>query len=196
MPGPIIHKTAMEETVKLIDKSTDLSKHLSIKVGTYLQNMKPDTIGSHGWDFKYTKQGSILEKINTEYLNLICGLSLKYNIDQHIRNICHYIVDAHTIGQLSCEFHGRIDNRLDFFATFVSNKNKYEPKIKDYINLEHLEYILFSSMHHVYSQYYKQAKSIKFLFSKDFKHMIRNAIQKGAEFTYGYVDLAKRKEVG
>ena len=187
MPGPIIHKIAMKEAVKLINLTSNLN--LNLKVGSYAENMEPDLVSSHGFDFE-TNQGSIFECVKQCYYDL----ESVHDISRSLRYMCHYIVDAHTIGQIVGKYHGKIDRRIDFFSAFVPHKNKYQPKIKNYTDsFEHVNHLLMWSAYSVYFQHNERAKDARFLFSRDLKHMIRNAIQKGAEFTYEYFNLARQK---
>jgi hypothetical protein len=198
MAGPIVHKAAMEEAARYIK---ELVGGLEIDVGTKTQNMMPDFKGSHGWDFKDSQTGSILGKIEMCYFLIKTwdpDVSSIFNLSCNVRDLCHYLVDAFTIGQLSSEFWGRIDNRIDFFSEFVPNKKKFVPKnidsCLDFFDNDNLfaslKRVTYQSMRGVYRRNHKYAKRYTFLFSRRLRTMVRICVREAAQSTAWYVQAA------
>ena len=197
MSGPFMHKATMEQCQKLLKQIG-----VPVSVGRLRENMEPDLGDSHGWDFSKSNSGSLLEKIESQY-ETIKGLIKSCNkdfsaidrnaFDKAIRFLCHYTEDAHTIGQISSEFWGKIDNRIDSRSEFVTRKKKHLVILLEYNSKREIHDALFQSMKSVYNKYHSEAGSNWFLLSRSIKQMARNAVKCGAMFAAAYVNLALKE---
>ncbi len=84
----------------------------------------PDlNLPSHGWDLTRDR-GGILKDVGLYYDSLVMELKkpLKNREKLLIYSGClvHYIADLHTIGQVSREFWGKTDNKIDLASKFCT----------------------------------------------------------------------------
>ena len=197
MSGPFMHRATIEQCQKLLKQIG-----VPVSVGSLKENMEPDLGDSHGWDFSKSNSGSLLEKIESQYetiKELIKSCKKDFSaidrdaFNKAVRFLCHYTEDAHTIGQISAAFWGRIDNRIDSRSEFVSRKKKYSVSLPEYNSKPEIHDALYQSMKSVYDKYHSKAGGNWFLLSRSIKQMARNAVKCGAMFAAAYVWLALKE---
>jgi hypothetical protein len=180
MPGPMVHTAAMQQCSKLLAKSG-----VNVKPGWWIANMLADKdLSSHGYSFE-TGTGTILEQIKaiSAILKPLRSISPVY-FEHACRLICHLCVDSFSIGQLSRDRWGKIDNRIDFMSEFVWSKKKYKVGTNFFVdrNEYHLEY-----MKTCYKWFMPNSNKIRFLMSNEHRSMVRYSVKWGAEFAYNWI---------
>ena len=193
MSGPFMHVAAMEQCQGLI-----LQLGLGVDVGSKISNMLPDTHGSHGWNFP-SGGGDIIDRMIEQYRTIKEILQEaaenydklnKDDLSRAVQYLCHYTEDAHTIGQISSEFWGKYDNRIDAATECCWNKKAYSVQFRNYDTLDNLKTALLISMRSVYDKHRGKAKKWYYPFSGQCRDMARNAVKCGAEFAAAFVRLA------
>lgn len=188
MSGPLMHQACMEQCKSLLGQLG-----LTVDVGSKVENMLPDTHGSHGWNFP-GNSGDIIEKMEERFKliqEIAQGKRDVSSLSRYVRYLCHYTEDAHTIGQISSEFWGKYDNRIDAATEFCWSKKAYTIHMRDYSSLEDLKKDLLGSMRNVYDRHRGKAKKWYYPFSGQCRDMARNAVKCGAEFAAAFVKLAQ-----
>jgi hypothetical protein len=188
-----MHQASMEQCRDLLAQMG-----LPVKVGSKVDVMGPDFGDSHGYDFT-TGGGGIIDDMAKCYAEIKqmftaagknpSNLHLD-NFSKSVQFLCHYTTDAHTIGQISREFWGKIDNRIDASCEFVANKKKYPVALNTYGSEDAIREGVLASMRQVYDGYRRKAKKWYFIFSGAKRDMARNAVKCGAEFAASWVKLA------
>ena len=200
MSGPLMHQACMEQCRSLLSQIG-----ITVDVGSKIEQMLPDTHGSHGWNFP-SGGGSIIEKMEGQYKTikeLFKGVEKSEDINRDalsraVRYLCHYTEDAHTIGQISSDFWGKYDNRIDAATEFCWSKKAYPVQLKEYGTvdemgtLENIKKDLLNSMRAVYDKHKGKAKKWYYPCSGQCRDMARNAVKCGAEFAAAYVKMASR----
>jgi len=170
--GPLVHTAAMQQCAKLLR-----ADGINVKPGGWIANMQADTdLPSHGYSFE-TGTGTILQQIE-KLASELKGLTPD-ELTYKCQLICHLCVDSFSVGQLSSELWGKYDNRMDIAGEFVGGKKKYGGSY--YLN-NHI-----NTMARIYLDYKEASKSFRFLFSGQFKHMVRQCVYLGAIYAYTYI---------
>ncbi len=116
--GPKQHRNIMRDVIDGLKKTRAknfaefIQTAQEIKYSSY-----PDlNLPSHGWDM-VRDRGGILRDVGAAYDSLVTELKKPVKNQQKILIdagcLVHYIGDLHTIGQISSEFWGKTDNKID-----------------------------------------------------------------------------------
>ena len=141
--GPNQHQRIMRDIVDGLKKTEahNFAKFIEsadqVKYSSY-----PDlNLPSHGWDM-VKDRGNIISYFQKYYLKLVKELQRpvldKKQILIDAGCIQHYIADLHTIGQISSEFWGRPDDKIDLASEFCSFSPIYKGGL-GYIGLDSLK---------------------------------------------------------
>ena len=191
MPGPLVHKAAMENLCCLLN-----SDGIDVHAGTAYSNIKADIkYNSHGYSVE-NNTGTIFDKI----IELVNQIQTSNNTDiiwltERFRLICHFCTDSMSIGQISRETWGKYDNRFDALGEFVLDKRKYgclkscAPLIQELIKYDQLE-----TMQNVYDLNISICKKWNYCLTDNFRTMIRRAVYMGSCYAYLWCKLALQKE--
>ncbi len=177
MPGPIVHTAAMQQCSKLLAQSG-----IKVRPGWWIANMMADKdLPSHGYSFE-SGTGTILDQIKaiSGILKPLRLISPVY-FEHACRLICHLCVDSFSIGQISRDRWGKVDNRIDFFSEFVCGKKLYG------ITTTLHAYSHIKMMKQVYRDYIEDSRCWDFLFSHSLVLMTRRCVQFGAEYAYYWI---------
>jgi len=178
--GPIVHLSVMKQVKKLLS-----TQGINIDAGNLINVLEPDLTKEHdNWK----------NRINIHFESIKAKLKEGKDISRDVRLIAHFIIDHFAFTQsFSQEYEKNSDSKIDFYAEFVINKDKYKPYIKIYNDkneiMKQLE-ISIVNMKNLYSNSFKKSW-FKFLVSGNFREFVRRSIQESVEFTAAYVILAK-----
>ena len=193
MPGPIVHRAAMQQCENLLKNA-----NIGISVGRMVDLMVPDVGKHHGYDLD-SSRGPLISNIEAEFnkIRLLFNSANKSlarvdreALSRHVQYLCHYTTDAHSVGQISREFWGRIDNRIDLRMEITTNKKALRCSLKAPESPKKAFQDLRTSMLRVYAKYGKKAGSKWFLVQKSVDVMCRECVCKGAEWAAALTYMA------
>jgi hypothetical protein len=173
MGAYFFHKAALDKTLEYLE--------LPKKYPVSYPLLADKKLGSHGWnvpqniDYTWDKiQFCCTEK------DVILKASL----------ISHLFLDCFTIGQISDEFWGKIDNRIDFFSETVSNKTMlcYELPMET-LTVSNLKVIYEQKVRWTYLTFKNHAPKYSFLFSNMLSLMVRLAVKNASFLTHNLISL-------
>lgn len=195
MPFILVHSASFKQAIKLIDKATGVK----IDFPGYLNIIKPDRINKpHAWDM-VNSTGNIFDYIKNNIDDLESIIKTTDNPKFYVEPLVfinHYISDAMTIGQISSEFWGRIDDIIDARMELVINKsnddyfNHYmgNPSYISTFNCQDITGlidIIKEDTEIVYFKYGDEAKTLKFILglNKDLQYMCKYCVTQSAIYT-------------
>lgn len=194
MAGPLVHLAAMEQVKYLSEKYLNIP----INIGDEIDVMKPDVTGEHaGWNV-VNSSGNLFSRLQrmSDILSDMAK-SAKKDINKinsplfslHVRYICHYIVDAHTLGHLASDTH-ELEYRLERAGEFVWQKKSLEIYLPPFNSMSEFRISLMRSSRYIYNVYKSSADSWLFLLSNRFRKMIREAVKYGSEYSTALIKLS------
>ena len=140
-------------------------------LSSFYYYMYPDLkMKSHGWDMTKDK-GDILDMIGEVYDNLIkkirailkAGNSYKGDVNDiaiSVGALSHLIADSYTIGQISSEFWGKVDDRIDFWSEWCRAEMPPRPQLQTFsiMTKEELLQAIHKGIIDTYMLWHKQTK--------------------------------------
>jgi hypothetical protein len=193
MAGPHVHLAAMQQTRDQIKKTLQLP----CEAGNKIVVMIPNATNNHpGWDV-LKEDGNLYDTLELFHEKMIFFLKYvkrdrsKLNVvlfSQMIRFICHYIVDAHSLGHLSTNCR-KLEYRLKPCGELVWNKKNLDIDMRVFTNFKVFKQSMIKSSKMIYDQYRKSADSWLFLLSGKFRQMIRESVKYSAEYTSALIRL-------
>jgi len=181
MPGPLVHKAAMENLYVLL-----IDEKIPVIVGSYFANIKTDLeMNSHGYSMELNT-GSIFEKLIKLHNAVLLGDIYDGEwLSKIFRHICHLCTDSMSIGQISDQTWGKFDNRFDFFGEFVKDKRKLGcMKINIPFETEFIKYTQLETMQIVYDLNINICKKWDYCLSHNFRKMIRMSVFMGSYYAF------------
>lgn len=194
MARQIVHLAAMEQASSLIGRRLKIP----ISVGSWYEVMDPNYMGNHPQWNVLSETGSIFEALKDlsegiiEIARAVDKDSKKIDVslfNWFVRYICHYIVDGHSLGHNAPDTI-KLKARLEFFEELVINKKLLDVTLPIFSTFEEYKNSLVRSMRYTHYAYGQSAHSIRFLFSGEFRQMVREIVKFSAEYTSSLVKLS------
>lgn len=194
MAGPFVHLAAMEQVHTLAEQALKIP----IITGDKIEVMEPDISGNGAsWDVVHGSGNLFrsLEDLSGRMSDMfrVCNKDInKLNIplySKHVRNICHYIMDCHTLGHMSSEMH-KLETRLEPLGEFVWRKKSLGISLPSFNNYDEYKTNLIKSMKYIHDTYAKSAQSWKFIISRNFRKLIRETVKTSAEHTVALIKIS------
>ncbi len=169
--GPKQHRNIMRDVVDGLEKTKAKNFARFIQAADEVKySSYPDlNLPSHGWDMTRDR-GNILKDVGLYYDSLVVELKkpLKNQEKVLIYSGClvHYIGDLHTIGQVSREFWGKTDNKIDLASEFCTFSPVWKGGL-NYIGLDSLKAELHREIVDTYRTWRDFAKSAETMWFVD-----------------------------
>lgn len=130
-----------------------------------------------------------------KHFGIICNkIKEGRDISWDVRIIAHLILD-HTAftHSYSNEYKKNSDDKIDFYAEFVPNKDKFNMIVKKISNKEYIYNKMISTMKVIKDLYSDKFKKswLRFLLSGSFRNFVRCCVKCAVEYTVAYVILSK-----
>jgi hypothetical protein len=189
-----VHLAAMEPASSL----TVRRLKIPVITGNWYEVMDPNYMGNHPrWDV-LSETGTLFEALKdlsegiTEISRAVGKDEKKVDIklfNWFVRYICHYIVDGHSLGHIAQDT-ARLKSRLEFFGELIFNKKLLGVTLPVFNTFEEYKTSLIKSMRYMHYAYGQPSQSWGFLFSWEFRLMVREIAKFSAEYTVSLVKLS------
>ena len=176
--GPIAHHCAVKQMVRFAQ-----ALGTPLVAGGLLDSIQPDLTKNHeDW------RGQL-----NAYFPVVCQkLRDKKDISVEMRNVCHFLVDYHSVTQIMSGSSYLKDFVVDTWAETVIQKDEYSVTIPSYTSFTKWDSSLEASLRDTIVCYADKAHKWNFIFTSAPVDMIRRAVKLSTEFSVSYMALASK----
>ena len=144
--GPKQHKRITGDAISMLSKTNAkaFAKYIKDAEAPKYSSYPDLNLPSHGWNM-VKDRGNIIGFMAEYYKKLVYELKLnKKNKEEILKDVgclTHYIADMHTIGQISSEYWGHADDRIDFASELCSFSPIFFDTLR-YVGLDSLDSLM------------------------------------------------------